>query len=939
MAYLSKAEQAMLTQTNAAVIGIPAAAGSAVLGTVLGVAQNIIWADRAGDRILNMMSDIRTYSGFNISLAAKLSQQGLDKLVSSIETELENGFVGIFGLIHEGMLDTVGGMYGALRDTFSGASTLLNSYNGLIQSVGIDPFITRWVNDRVLPNIPNAQTTWFMHSIGQIDDDTYTQLTRQNGWNAEWMLKMWTIWRTPMSPEMLMTLRRRDRITEEGFSNLLKWGRYDDTEINLFTQLLIDYPEPYRMADMAAKELASDGELKQAFRWSGLDAHWAEMWRESQYVYPSIQALNELVWRGKIDRTIWGNWLLRQGYKGDVVNTLFGLTESLPSSNDLVTMVVREAFEPKYVVPAPSAFATEMAKKGFTQTWSDRYWTAHFLPMPIQYGYANLHRGYWTKEQFIELLRIADIHPDWREGIYNVAFNPPSIREMGYGYDVGAYTKEEIIKYRRWGGLSEVDAKKAGQAMVAYRTEAEREAVRREYLYLYVLGNFEADAFREALASIGTAAEAIPLWIERGDFQRIRKSTEAALNEPRTLTRADGQWLLEKGLRDEVWFKSILDNLGYDEESIDAYVDQSKQRSTDKSQSDTEAEREAVRREYLYLYVLGQIDTDAFRDALVSIGTAAEAVPLWIERGDFQRIRKSTEAALNEPRTLTRADAQWLFERGIRDEEWFTAVLENLSYDEESIQAYVDQSKQRIQDKVTAAEPKLVKYNELSRSDLADLWQFGYIKYADMVNRLVAYGYNEQDANFVGTLIRISVVFSNLKALYSKGWINSKDMFDELIRTGLSKEAVDNLMMITIKYSGGDRTVSEKDLTKAEIVKGVKNLVLTPIEGIQLLQNLGYDAGEAEYILIINKVIAAGDPTGYWDMRRATEAYKKARGEKYVTIPTELILLETKRKQLQTEISRLRESKATEEQLGLVAVQLAAVQANMQKIIVSLKLS
>lgn len=191
----------------------------------------------------------------------------------------------------------------------------------------------------------------------------------------------------------------------------------------------------------------------------------------------------------------------------------------LPPTPDLIQMVVREAFVEEMVVEAPDIFTQNMAEAGYSKEWCDRYWTAHFVPIDLRQAYENLWRGHWDKEQFMRALYIADIHPMWREDIYNVAFRPPSVREMGYGFDTGEYTVEDIVKYRRWSGLSPEDAERAGRSMVAYRTEAERERLRRLAERRYKEGLDTLETYLMRLGQVGTREEVANLWVALGDLE------------------------------------------------------------------------------------------------------------------------------------------------------------------------------------------------------------------------------------------------------------------------------------------------------------------------------------------------------------------------------------------------------------------------------------
>jgi hypothetical protein len=237
---------------------------------------------------------------------------------------------------------------------------------------------------------------------------------------------------------------------------------------------------------------------------------------------PSIQESKQMLLRKKITLDQYRDILAMNGLPDNYVEGHVELTKSIPGSGDLITMVVREAFDPTVLVSAPPLFAQYLELTGFAKEWADRYWTAHFLPISLRQAYDNLYRGFWDKAKFSKLLTIADIHPMWHEDIYKVAFRAPSTRELGYGFDTNVYTVDDIAKYRRYGGLSPEDAQKASTAMVAYRTEAEREALRREALADYVAGlDSEAD-LRGKLASIGGRPEIIDLWVSRAQYREDR---------------------------------------------------------------------------------------------------------------------------------------------------------------------------------------------------------------------------------------------------------------------------------------------------------------------------------------------------------------------------------------------------------------------------------
>jgi hypothetical protein len=177
-----------------------------------------------------------------------------------------------------------------------------------------------------------------------------------------------------------------------------------------------------------------------------------------------------------------------------------------------------------------------------------------------------------------------------------------------------------------------------------------------------------------------------------------------------------------------------------------------------------------------------------------------------------------------------------------------------------------------------------------------------------------------------------------LRIQYENGTITGEDMVKELMKLEMPEINARALVKETYRELQIKRLSHEKDLTKAEIIKGVKNQVLTASQGVELLQGIGYDENEAWYILAINKVISAGDPEGYWEMRKVTESYKKAKGEKYLEIPDEAIMLEKQIKQIKSQIDELKKTSGNEDAIAELLLKLNTLELSMKTLVKEKKL-
>jgi hypothetical protein len=753
----------------------------------------------------------------------------------------------------------------------------------------------------------------------------------------------------------LLNLARRGILSEKGFVDWGKYHRIPEATLQAVYKLAEEKPEPYRIADFAAKSIIDEDTLSSAFGWYGLNKDWALKWRDSQYQFPSVNTIIELLrrglirdsdaklwltrsavpsiaqdallslkkqlidvntlaraatsgiiakqfastyakqlgfeegefgliteaayhypdfatiielfWRGFIDEATAKQLLKRLGFTDNVAAALFSLKDSIPSTSDLITMVVREAFVPEMVTPAPDIFAKYMAMRGFSKEWSDRYWTAHWHPIGLEQAYDNVRRGLKNEDWLKNVLKIQDVHPMWWDDIVNVMYNPPSIRELGYGWDVGVYTKDDIKKYRMWGGLSQEDADKSSEALVAYRTEAERNSVRTELMYAYAEGRINREEFEASLKELPTQQAAVDFWLRRGDLYKERLTWEPPQTESRSITRADATWAFMHGLRDENWLRQVLKSIGYSDDAIELYVAVAKQKLVEEQKPPEEPQPKRL--------TLSQIE-DAYALGLL---TQDEAINRIMALGYSQ------------------ADAN--------------TVWKIISY----------------------SPPTVAKYRSLSMSEVDALYKYNVWDEDDLFNAYKDMGYSDADAGLLVMLAVLDDMYPKLKMLYEKGYIDDKELLQRFIDLGLSPTDAQSVVKRLMFELSMERVSEERALTKSEIIKGVKNGVFSFEDGMQFLEDLGYSDSEARYILVINGIVAAGDPMGYWEMRRAVELMKKAQGKPYVEIPDEVVAQERMIEEEKQKIEDMKARGAKEEVVAAELGVLAQMEAAFRKLL------
>lgn len=182
---------------------------------------------------------------------------------------------------------------------------------------------------------------------------------------------------------------------------------------------------------------------------------------------------------------------------------------------------------------------------------------------------------------------------------------------------------------------------------------------------------------------------------------------------------------------------------------------------------------------------------------------------------------------------------------------------------------------------------KAISYKPYTRVDTRRMWDLGLLSDTEVLNNYMDLGYDEEHATRMTIWTKAYVLSVELRARYSKGWITADQVLDEIVAAGVPKKRAEVWVQKIVKPEKEGRTTVERDLTKAEIVKGVKEGILEPSDAIQMLMGLGYDDSEAEYILTVNLAVITGSPKNKKEFWELVNLRRKAQGLPEIKEPTE----------------------------------------------------
>ncbi len=152
-----------------------------------------------------------------------------------------------------------------------------------------------------------------------------------------------------------------------------------------------------------------------------------------------------------------------------------------------------------------------------------------------------------------------------------------------------------------------------------------------------------------------------------------------------------------------------------------------------------------------------------------------------------------------------------------------------------------------------------IAYVPYTRVDVRRMWDIGVLDDPEVITAYRDLGYKEEKAIRMLAFTKLFQRAPDLRARFKKGWITQEQLLQELIGFGLKPDLAQKQLETMIVADKPERLEKERDLTKADIYKGVKKDVITWDQAIELLVDMGYDSWEADYILAINV------PTGTTD--------------------------------------------------------------------------
>jgi len=333
----------------------------------------------------------------------------------------------------------------------------------------------------------------------------------------------------------------------------------------------------------------TDDEYHEQLRYSGFTEERADQILEASRQYLGASEVVAEYYRSKgpgapetRDLDAIAEELVKHGYSPEEAKKYALIAHPYPSTGDVITWAVREAFTPTAISKwgLMEAYPPELNEwgraVGYTPEILEKYWIAHWRwPSPYQAA-EFMHRTApswykwrkFTEDDYKELLKVADYVPGTHDLLLTTAFHPYTRVDVRRMHKIGVLSDEQLVDAYMEVGFDREHAENMAKFTILYNGKVEpdehRDLTRSLVERGYDLGLLNKTEAVQGLEGLGYATEDAEFIISIVDFS---KSMDYADNLIAIYTN-QFKW----GMISEGELTSKLQQLGLDSDSIARYI-------------------------------------------------------------------------------------------------------------------------------------------------------------------------------------------------------------------------------------------------------------------------------------------------------------------------------------------------------------------------------
>lgn len=216
--------------------------------------------------------------------------------------------------------------------------------------------------------------------------------------------------------------------------------------------------------DLFHRRRITESELLTISRFLGFDTKTIDYANKLFLKFGDLSGYISLFRRGFITSGVLDDYSNALGYDNKELSNFKLLTEYYPSTSDLVSFAVREAFEPDERLwihegnAIPKPFSDYGVKIGLNDEWIKRFWHSHWRLLGSGQILEAFHRGFINREVLLDYLKRLDYTEKDRELILSMSYNLLTRVDVRRMFMDGIISSKNLFEYYQTLGFSEKDS-------------------------------------------------------------------------------------------------------------------------------------------------------------------------------------------------------------------------------------------------------------------------------------------------------------------------------------------------------------------------------------------------------------------------------------------------------------------------------------------------
>ena len=263
-------------------------------------------------------------------------------------------------------------------------------------------------------------------------------------------------------------------------------------------------------------------------RRNGLEDSDIELMFAAQYTLIDPNTLREIYFRHNKSEDWAAQQLFQHGLTPDRIKEMMSVWPVIPSVQDIVYLMGREAFEPDQIsrfglaADQPEQLEEFMRMKGLSAEWAQKYWIAHWQNPALNNVFEMYHRDQIDEEQMDEYFKLVEIPPFWRQRLKNVAYNVLTRVDVRRIHKMGVIDDEGLIKSYMHQGYSRENAEIMSEFTIEYNESDQRSLTKADIEKAYEDRDLDFFEAMVSLIEIGYRESAAAFYLSRVDLEMER---------------------------------------------------------------------------------------------------------------------------------------------------------------------------------------------------------------------------------------------------------------------------------------------------------------------------------------------------------------------------------------------------------------------------------